>query len=140
MSNSNPDGERLDAVDEIAGLLVGEESDKVEPEEASSDDIREDETEEQEADEVNESEETEQDEDVSWSGVLGVDDDKVVLDEEGNLVGLNVKVDGEVSTVKVADLIAGYQTTQDYTRKTQALSAERKEFEQVRQACTVFIR
>jgi hypothetical protein len=132
MSNSNPDGERLDAVDEIANLLVGEESDEVETE-ASSDDIQTDETEEQEAAEVNESEEPEQDEDVSWSGVLGVDDDKVVVDEEGNLVGLNVKVDGEVSTVKVADLIAGYQTTKDYTRKTQALSAERKEFEQARE-------
>lgn len=133
MSNSNPTGERLDAVDAIADLLVGEESDEVETEEASSEDIKKDETEEQEADEVNESEEPEQDEDVSWSGVLGVDDDKVVLDEEGNLVGLNVKVDGEISTVKVADLIAGYQTTKDYTKKTQALSAERKEFEQSRQ-------
>lgn len=131
-SNSTLTRERLEAADEIAELLLGEESDE-EAVEASSDDIQEDETEEQEAEaEVAESEIDQADEDVTWSKVLGVDDDKVVLDEKGNLVGLNVKVDGEVSTVGVKDLIAGYQTTQDYTRKTQALSAERKEFEQLR--------
>jgi hypothetical protein len=69
---------------------------------------------------------------VTWSGVLGVDDDNVVLDEEGNLQGLVVKVDGVTSTVSVKDLIAGYQTNKHYTQKSQALAEERRDFERVR--------
>lgn len=70
--------------------------------------------------------------DVTWSGVLGVDDENVVLDEEGNLQGLVVKVDGVTSTVSVKDLIAGFQTNKHYTQKSQALAEERRDFERVR--------
>lgn len=69
---------------------------------------------------------------VTWSGVLGVEDENVVLDEEGNLQGLVVKVDGVTSTVSVKDLIAGYQTNKHYTQKSQALAEERRDFERVR--------
>lgn len=72
------------------------------------------------------------DEDVTWSSVLGIDDENVILDDEGNLQGLVVKVGGVSSTVSVKDLIAGYQTNKHYTQKSQALAEERREFEKVR--------
>jgi hypothetical protein len=72
------------------------------------------------------------DDEVTWAGVLGVDDSNIVLDEEGNLQGLVVKVDGVSSTVSVKDLVAGYQTNKHYTQKSQALAEERREFEKVR--------
>lgn len=125
-SNSN-EREALDPVDEIAGLLADGEDETEDTSEVgpSSETSEEAEQEEQTV----EQEDEEDGEEPSWASALGVADDKVVTDDAGNLVGLNVKVDGVVSTVGVKDLIAGYQTTQDYTRKTQALSNERKEFE-----------
>ena len=72
------------------------------------------------------------DDEVTWAGVLGVEDNNIVLDEEGNLQGLLVKVDGVTSTVSVKDLVAGYQTNKHYTQKSQALAEERREFEKVR--------
>ena len=71
-------------------------------------------------------------EDLSWSKVLGVDDKNVVLDDDGNFAGINVKVDGEVSTVDLQTLIAGYQTTKSYTQKTQQLAEEKRTFDAVR--------
>jgi hypothetical protein len=43
---------------------------------------------------------------------------------------LQVKVDGEVLEVTVDELKSGYQRQADYTRKAQALAAEKQEFEQ----------
>lgn len=73
---------------------------------------------------------------VSWASVLGIDDNNVVLDDDGNLAGINVKVDGKVSTVGVADLIAGYQTNKHNTQKSQILAEERKQFDSLRQSVT----
>lgn len=42
-----------------------------------------------------------------------------------------VKVDGEVVEVTLDEALAGYQRQADYTRKAQALAAEKQEFEQV---------
>jgi hypothetical protein len=41
-----------------------------------------------------------------------------------------VKVDGEVVEVTLKEALAGYQRQADYTRKAQALAAEREEFQQ----------
>jgi hypothetical protein len=41
-----------------------------------------------------------------------------------------VKVDGKEERVKLDELLAGYSRTADYTRKTQALSTERKSLEE----------
>jgi hypothetical protein len=51
------------------------------------------------------------------------------LDDEG-LEKLQVKVDGEVLDVTLKELKAGYQRQADYTRKAQALAAEKESFEQ----------
>jgi hypothetical protein len=61
--------------------------------------------------------------------VLGLEEGQVNLDEEGNLVGVNVKVNGEASTVKLNELVAGYQNNKSFTQKSQALAEERKAFD-----------
>jgi hypothetical protein len=43
---------------------------------------------------------------------------------------VSVKVDGQESQVKLADLLKGHQQEADYTRKTQALAEQRKAWEQ----------
>lgn len=44
-----------------------------------------------------------------------------------------VRVDGEEVEVTLDELLSGYSRTSDYTRKTQALAEQRKQFEQERQ-------
>lgn len=68
----------------------------------------------------------------SWSGALGVDDANILVDEEGNFKGVNVKIDGESSTVDMKSLIAGYQTNKHNTNTSQSLAQDRKQFETVR--------
>jgi hypothetical protein len=61
-------------------------------------------------------------EDTTWSKVLGVPDDKVVLDDEGDFAGFKIKVDGKVEVVPANDLIAGYQNKKSNTQKSKALA------------------
>jgi hypothetical protein len=117
-----------DTTSQIAELLGAEE-------EVDTDDQvlgEEDETEEEDSEEeISE----EQEGDVgSWGEALGIEDDKLVLDENGTVAGIKVKVDGEESTVPLKDLIAGYQFNAHNTQRSQALAKERTEFtEQVKQ-------
>jgi len=83
--------------------------------------------------EKSDGESDEGDEEVSWSKVLGIDESKVALSDEGELIGVNVKIDGKVDTVPINDLIAGYQTNKSITNKAKALAAERKQFDEARQ-------
>ena len=69
------------------------------------------------------------DEDTTWSKVLGVPEDKVVLDDEGDFAGFKIKVDGKVEVVPTNDLIAGYQNNKSNTQKSKALAEERKQLE-----------
>ena len=64
------------------------------------------------------------------------DDDDVELDEEPDteLSLVDVTIDGEIVQVTQDELVKGYSRQSDYTRKTQALSEERKAFEEERQA------
>lgn len=55
------------------------------------------------------------------------EDDQEVSDEDQEK--LQVKVDGEVLDVTVEELKAGYQRQADYTRKAQALAAEKEQLE-----------
>lgn len=71
-------------------------------------------------------------EEATWGSALGIDENHVHLDDNGNLAGLTVKVDGEESVVPVKELIAGYQSQRAFTKKSQILADERREFEQVR--------
>ena len=51
-----------------------------------------------------------------------------------------VKVDGKEFEVTESELLAGYQRQEDYTQKTQAVAAERRAFEQERDAEIVQLR
>lgn len=70
--------------------------------------------------------------DDTWSSVLGVDEEKLAFDEDGNISGINVKVDGEVSTENLGDVIAGYQNNKHNTQKSQVLAKEISEFNEVK--------
>jgi len=85
--------------------------------------------EEEEGDESNDPSE----EEVTWANTLGIEEKQIVLDEEGNLSGINVKIDGKTSAVAVKDLIAGYQSNKSNTNKSKSLADERREFEAIRQ-------
>jgi hypothetical protein len=115
-----------DTTSQIAELLGAEE-------EVDTDDqvLGEDGAEEEETEETSE----EQEGDVgSWGEALGIEDDKLVLDENGTVAGIKVKVDGEESTVPLKDLVAGYQFQAHNTQRSQAIAKERTEFtEQVKQ-------
>lgn len=127
--------------DAIADLLVGggdgegqtqEEESEAAPSESEdenegSEDSEEEETPSEESTE--ESSDESDDDDTTWENVLGVDEGQLNFDEEGNLSGVNVKVNGESSTVKVNDLIMGYQNNKANTLKAQGLAEERKAFD-----------
>lgn len=119
-----------DTTSQIAELL-GTEID----EEVDSDDQVLGEQEEEEEEEESEETSKEQEGDVgSWGEALGIEDDKLVLDENGTVAGIKVKVDGEESTVPLKDLVAGYQFQAHNTQRSQAIAKERTEFtEQVKQ-------
>ena len=125
--------ESTDKVQQIADLFIEDEKEETQdsgsPDDVESDDLEAEEESETEA----EPDETEQEEEVTWSGVLGVDESKLVLDEDGNFKGVKIKVDGRESDVDLNTLIAGYQTAKHTTQKSQALSEERRKFEQERE-------
>lgn len=133
-TNTTSSEASVDKIDAIANLLMDEEDTADVTDDAEdTEDTEDGEPEESTQDgQEEESESAEGDEEVTWAGVLGLDESKVVTDEDGNLVGINVKVDGEVSTVKMDDLIAGYQNNRFNTQKSQKLSEERKMFESFR--------
>jgi len=64
----------------------------------------------------------------SWGQALGIEDDKIVLDENGTVAGIKVKVDGEESIVPLKDVVAGYSFNAHNTQKSQQLAKERLEF------------
>jgi len=130
-------GESADVTDQIAGILAGEEE-----KDESTEDSNEEETqleasnEEEESNDEATEEESEADleaiaegDEQTWESVLGVDEGKLHYDDEGNIAGVNVKVDGESSTIDMNDLIAGYQTNKSVTQRSQAFAEERKTFD-----------
>lgn len=129
----------LSPTDEIANLLVSEDEQEApeaeepvseaegenEDEQVTTEDSEEEETPSEESTD----EEVTDESDPTWENVLGLDESQISLDDEGNLTGINVKVNGEVSTVKMNDLVAGYQNNKSFTQKSQALAEEKKQFE-----------
>lgn len=127
--------------DAIAEVLMGGSSDSseetVEETNESTTEVEQDEegteedSEEEEtlAEESTEDGDDESDGDDTWESVLGVEEGQITFDEAGNLSGVNVKVNGEASTVGMTDLIAGYQNNKANTVKAQTLSEERKAFD-----------
>jgi hypothetical protein len=136
----------VNMVDQIANLLSGEpekpaatkkkpieesEEADTQPDDSTQED---DEPEGEETDETEDDDSDESDEDVTWAKTLGIDEKNVVLDEDGNLSGINVKVDGKTTTVGVKDLIAGYQSNKSNTNKSKLLADQRKEFDEIKTA------
>ncbi|GAF98958.1 unnamed protein product, partial [marine sediment metagenome] len=128
----------LDATDEIANLLTGGDESETEDDEgeetqakASTLDDDEESNDEEEADEDGEETDLEAvaDSDATWEGVLGIPETSLSFDEDGNIAGFKTKVNGEEEVVKAADLIAGYQNNKAATKKSQALSEEKKAFD-----------
>lgn len=116
-----------DTTSQIAELLGAEE-------EVDTDDQVLGEEDEQEEEETEETSEEQEGDIGSWGEALGIEDDKLVLDENGTVAGIKVKVDGEESTVPLKDLVAGYQFNAHNTQRSQVLAKERTEFtEQVKQ-------
>lgn len=118
-------------VDQIANMFTSvEEDEKRTPEETeveeteveASEDIQED----QEQDAPDDDEE---ETDVTWAGALGIEDGKLVLDDDGNFKAVKVKVDGNESQVDLNTLIAGYQTARSTTQRSQALADQKRAFE-----------
>lgn len=125
--------------DQIASLLMGEDKPinkevNVRPVDDEPEDLEADDTlpEESTEDEETEVEQEESEEPVTWAATLGIDEKNVVLDDDGNIAGINVKVDGKTSTVGFKDLIVGYQTNKSNTQKAQELAEQRKEFDAVK--------
>jgi hypothetical protein len=124
----------VQTLDDIAGLLSGEDLvDKPEEEDIETDITDEsDVTEPAEETDATEEDNSQEEDSVTWGSALGLDDKQVVVGEDGNLKAVRVKVDGKESEVALPDLVAGYQTAKYNTQKSQALSEEMKNFEQVK--------
>lgn len=139
-ATSSTQSASIDKMSEIANLLVGIDDDEVTNNEPEDQDLEEGSTqtdesnEEQEESEETSNEETQEgdESDLSWGKVLGIDDSKIALSDDGEVIGINVKVDGKIDTVPVNELIAGYQFNKSNTNKAQTLAAERKEFDEIR--------
>jgi hypothetical protein len=135
---SRPGENSAEPVDQIANLLAGEdESETTDTEEeetpvqVSTEDDDEESNEEEAEDEDEDETELEDiaDNKETWEAVLGVENGKLSYDENGDIDGVIVKVDGESSTVGINDLITGYQTNKSVTQRSQALAEEKKIFD-----------
>jgi len=131
----------VDATDEIAALLAGDEAteseDTTDEETQTEESTTDEEEESNEEAEDDEEEETDlaaiADDEATWETVLGVEDGKLSYDEAGDINGVNVKVNGETSTISMADLIVGYQTNKSVTQRSQTLADEKKAFDGVKE-------
>jgi hypothetical protein len=128
-------------IDAIAALLVEdtetEDQDVTEEEtldQASTESEEEESDDEEAGDEHEESDEEtdlEQvaDGEVTWEGMLGISEDSMSFGDDGNVVGIKTKVNGEEEIVSMTDLVAGYQNNKHVTQKGQAHAEAVKEFE-----------
>lgn len=116
---STMEAEQTDIEDEITVEATDEtEEGEEHPEKAASDAEESDDTVELEAEQL--------------AQVLGIDEGKVLVDEEGHLA-FQTKVGDDIGKVKLKDLLASYQTEAYLTKKSQSLSEARKEFESARE-------
>ena len=151
-SNQQFEGERGNTVDQVADLLMQEDA----PEEEASteqavhrpnDDDLVDDSEESEVveaqesddveyeDETDDSNELETDDDDGLAALaeeLGLDSDKLVLNEDGDIL-INLKVNGKTEQVDLKQAIAGTQFSKANDEKARMLAEERKSFESERQ-------
>ena len=72
-----------------------------------------------------------EDEELSLAEYLGVDEERIVADDDGN-IALNTIVDGETKAVPLKDLVSSFQLQGHVNNKSIALENEKKEFENSR--------
>ena len=70
---------------------------------------------------------------LSLAGYLGLDDDKLTVNDDGSVV-FNAIIDGQAKEVPLKDLATSYQMQGHVNNKSIALENERKEFETQRDA------
>ncbi len=131
IDEGNPTFGISEAQSQIMELLAPEEEKAEQPDEAI------DESSLDEEGEVSEDEELEEEEFEDDDAEL--EDDEQELDEDSpeDQQKFTVKVDGEELDVDLQELKSGYSRTSDYTKKSQALSEERKLFAQDRDAVSL---
>jgi len=124
-------GGSIDEAQEALLSLLDPEEEKPKKEEAQPTEVEESQPEEEDesledgTEEEEESEEVEEDEEESEETDEG-DEEELYL----------VKVDGEEHGVTLDELLNGYSRQSDYTRKTQELSSDRKEMEELHKSYT----
>ena len=139
LTSARPGESSDDQADAIAELLVGDDEPKTEEEEAeetqsqaSNQDDGEESNEESEADDGEEEttlEAVAEEDEPTWESTLGAEEGQLAFDEEGDIAGFNIKVNGESETVDVKTLIAGFQNNKSNTTKSQAHAESVKAFE-----------
>lgn len=145
-TNSNPQGANVDNIDEIVNLLIDDDTvedtkeSNDQPEESNSAESSEEVENEDETEETEETEEVEaeaaESESDTWGSALGITDDNVSLDDDGNFKGIVTKVDGVSETVSLKDLVSGYQNNKFNTNKSQTISEDKKVFEEEKERLT----
>ena len=135
MDNDNPAPEQKKELPKTAKPKAPEPEAELPPTDDSMDDGDEEGDEgesEADTDVDNESESEEaSDEEVTWAKALGIDEDKVIIDDNGEFAGIKIKVDDKISIVPLAELIAGHQSAKSNSNKSKAIAAEKKQFYEV---------
>ena len=72
-----------------------------------------------------------EDDDQTLAAALGLPEDALEYDEEGNVV-FNAVIDGETTKVKMQDLVKSYQLEGHVNKKSMQLESDRREFETTR--------
>lgn len=72
-----------------------------------------------------------EDDDQTLAAALGLPEDALEYDEEGNVV-FNAVIDGEATKVKMQDLVKSYQLEGHVNKKSMQLESDRREFETTR--------
>lgn len=135
INQDQPAAESVNPMSQIAELLLGEND---APQDQGEQDSEADESPSDESTDNQEEvgEQESEDSDITWSSALGLGDDAVALDAEGNFTGVKVKVDGKEEVVPLKDIVNGFQFNKANTIKAQQLSEERKQFEQLKTGVT----
>lgn len=72
-----------------------------------------------------------EDDDQTLAAALGLPEDALEYDDEGNVV-FNAVIDGEATKVKMQDLVKSYQLEGHVNKKSMQLESDRREFETTR--------
>ena len=146
-TNVHFDTPMQDITDRLEAHMYGEPEGQIEPETTdddevstdvilSQDDLPEDDdsdADEEEGSDLELDDIADADDELSLAEYLGVDEDRITTDEEGNLA-VNSIIDGETKPVPLKELVSSYQMQGHTNNKSIALETERKEFDGIKQA------